>query len=112
MTLSMRSSSVSEVLSVVGSFMGGPQAKKNRQAFGLAVFRICWVSLAGPVRPRAGIKEETEEEPVRHGFGFCHKTIWVHLKRAILAPVASLVTTASQTWVVRPRWTGVARQAI
>jgi hypothetical protein len=44
MMLSMRSSSVREVLSVVGSFIGvskgRPRAKKNRQAFGLAVFRM------------------------------------------------------------------------
>ena len=36
----------------------------------------------------------------------------MHRNSAILAPVASLETTASHTWVVRPRWTGVARQAI
>jgi hypothetical protein len=32
------------------------------------------LSLAGSLRQLAGIKEEAEEEPVRHGSGFCHKT--------------------------------------
>ena len=56
---------------------------------------------------RMNTKEETEKaerhEAAVHGFGFCHKTIWVHRNSAILAPVASWVTTASHTWVVRPR---------
>src|SRR5262245_45123548 len=70
------------------------------------------LSLAGPFRQMAGEIKEKAEEPARHGFGFCHKTICVQRNSAILPPPASLVTTASHTWVVRPRCTGVARHRI
>ncbi len=33
-------------------------------------------------------------------------------KRAMVAPVVSSVTVASQTWVVRPPWVRVASQAM
>ena len=78
-------------------------------------WRFLWVfglSLAGSLRQWAGIKEEAEEKAQAHRGGFCHKTICVHRNSAILPPLASLLTTASQTWVVRPRCTGVARQAM
>src|SRR5262245_29029373 len=70
------------------------------------------LSLAGPFRQMAGEVKEKAEEPARHGFGFCHKTICEQRNRAIRAPFASLVTTASHTWVVRPRCSGVARHRI
>src|SRR5919108_2371354 len=81
------------------------------------------LSLAGSLRQLAGIKEEAEKvkrhverHEAVHRLGLCHKTIWVHRKSAIgrdeFAPLASWVTTASQTCVVRPRCTGVARQAM
>src|SRR6185436_6041004 len=88
-----------------------PQTKTNRHSAG-GFFGIRWVSLAGSLRQMAGIKEEAEEEALRHDFGFCHKIIWVHRNSAIVLPSASWLTTASQTWVVRPRCAGVARQRI
>src|SRR5688500_19016211 len=68
--------------------------------------------LAASVRQEARKVEEKAVEAARHGFGFCHKTIWVHRKSAILRSPPSSVTSASHTWVVRPRCTGVARHAM
>lgn len=45
------------------------------------------------------------------GFYLGQRIIWVHRKSANLRPLASSVTSASQTWVVRPRCCAVATQA-
>src|SRR3954470_3206465 len=101
--------------------------QKKAASFRRAVFWIRFgSSLAGPFRQQAGAieepkmeetKEENEKEPAHHGriepqpyFG--HNTIWLHRRSGSLVSVPSSVTSASQTWVVRPRWTGLARHAI
>jgi hypothetical protein len=71
--------------------------KKTARLSAGGFFGMLRLSLAGPFRQVAGEVEEAKEEPAAHDFGFCHKTIWVHLKRAITLPSASFVTTASQT---------------
>src|SRR3990172_3700302 len=103
--------------------MVAPCAKKNRQACGAGgSLGLVGVSLAGPFRQQAREEKVKAEEPAAHGSGFKHdfprlvylgqRTIWVQRNCAIFAAVASTLTTASHTWVVRPRCSGVARHRI
>src|SRR6476659_6866637 len=72
MIWSMRSSSVSEVLSSMGWVMvyASGRKKKTARLLALAVFwDLAGLSLAGPFRQMAGEVKEKAEEPARHGFG-------------------------------------------
>src|SRR3954453_1754599 len=63
-------------------------------------------------RRRKEARTGESSHPLNHNSYLGHNTIWVQRKSAILVSVPSSVTCASHTWVVRPRWTGVARQPI
>src|SRR3954466_15815850 len=106
--------------------MGSPWQKKTARllAGGFFGFGLFELSRSLPPGARGNRKSRKtgrrrkeavtgdSSHPLNHNSYLGHNTIWVQRKSAILVSVPSSVTCASHTWVVRPRWTGVARHAM
>ena len=101
----------------MGRVMLASDQKKTARLLGAGgFFGLGKLSLAGAFRQKA-VEKAVKEEPVAHRRGlkhtpkalgkqcpyFGHNTICVHRKSATFAPLPSTMTSASQTWVLRPR---------